>query len=201
MSIGKVSQAKKELEQHGLITVNLKDNNRGEFPYHEITIDNIWRQNIEKYSTCSQHEQDPAHQVNRTVSPHEPKDNPLKDYKRKGKKARTSLAHIPPPSNANAFSGGVNQSSISKSHPAIQAVKSACGYYPPKLIYQEVVNLIGENPTNEVILEMTKCAKTWVANRHSPMTFSVGYLIGTLQRNITCQNMPKRLITILKNRK
>lgn len=50
MSRGKVSQAKKELEEAGLIAVNYAQSSAGGHEYHEVKIKNIWRANIAYYA-------------------------------------------------------------------------------------------------------------------------------------------------------
>lgn len=93
MSAGSIANAKDELAEKKLIRIRTQKGEHGEFSYHEITIVDIWSENIAKYSTCSPDEQDrspseqdrspddtvPSYDVNRTVSPHETKNNPIKN--------------------------------------------------------------------------------------------------------------------------
>lgn len=85
MSAGMVSKAKNELVSKDLIVLTIKKGEHGEFDSHLIEIKDIWAENYSRYSTCSPHEQEPSlyeqdlsHDVNRTVSPHETKKEPIK---------------------------------------------------------------------------------------------------------------------------
>lgn len=150
MSLGMVSAAKKELEQNGLITVSLKTKDHGEFPYHEITINNIWKQNIEKYSTCSPHEQDPFTERDRTCSPGEPKENPLKDKAGETKKTRRARHTTPKNfSKSEKFFGGTNSIDTTLFDPNILLIKEVTGYFPRtrvsrKNIIEKCKNELGE---------------------------------------------------------
>jgi hypothetical protein len=51
MSVGAVVRAKKELERLRLITITKKQSPHGGFDYHEITINDIWKENINEYES------------------------------------------------------------------------------------------------------------------------------------------------------
>lgn len=75
MSVGKVSKAKKELQEAGLITVETRKKQGGE--YHYVTIRDIMPQNLAAYSKkCSPGEQE-CSPHERKCSPGETKKNPL----------------------------------------------------------------------------------------------------------------------------
>ena len=80
MSIGKISQAKDELKSLGLVEIELVKDKKGE--HHEITIVDVWLENMMRYSpgeqACSCSEQ-PCSCDERTRSPGEPKNNPPKN--------------------------------------------------------------------------------------------------------------------------
>ena len=82
MSMGSVCKAKKELQKSGLIRVEL-ETGRGT-RYHVITIVNIWRRNIERYSeqTLSQGESAPSPDES-ALSQGERKKNPIKKNAKK----------------------------------------------------------------------------------------------------------------------
>jgi hypothetical protein len=86
MSMGSVKKAKEELAAAGLIVIKVIPGEHGEFASHEITITDIWQENMSKYAACSPDEQEPfttrtgaGYHVNRTVSPGETKNNPIKN--------------------------------------------------------------------------------------------------------------------------
>lgn len=71
MSTGSVSKAKTSLEERQLIKVDRIDPKDGTYPYHLITIADIWQMNLDFYSNPSPHEGNP--------SPGETKNNPIKN--------------------------------------------------------------------------------------------------------------------------
>lgn len=97
MSVGMITKAKKELMESmpPLISIALTNHPiEGKFSYHEITILNIWPENIQKYG--SQYEQS-VHNMNsgrsqyeQYGSQYEPKNNPIKKQEKKNKEATPS---------------------------------------------------------------------------------------------------------------
>jgi DnaD/phage-associated family protein len=73
MSAGAVSNAKKELEQSGLISVSFEINEHQIPGLHTIRLINIWRENVDKYSDTGERS---PHE--RPRSPHETNNNPLR---------------------------------------------------------------------------------------------------------------------------
>jgi hypothetical protein len=82
MSTGSVSKAKKELKAAGLISIAQRKRGHGEFDGHDITINDIWEQNILKYSAGSSGEQEGS-EYEQDGSHGETKKNPVKEEKRK----------------------------------------------------------------------------------------------------------------------
>lgn len=87
MSAGKISEAKRELEKLGLITIKTVMNGQA-ISHQEITIIDVWDNNATKYQTstpaiegCSPHEQGCSHSET-GCSPHETKNNPDKNNPR-----------------------------------------------------------------------------------------------------------------------
>lgn len=80
MSIGKVSITRKALEKKGFIQLG-----ESEFGTTKITVIDQWEENFKVYSECSPHERR-VHDMNarspheQECSPHEPKNDPLKNH-------------------------------------------------------------------------------------------------------------------------
>ncbi len=68
MSRGKISITKLELESAGLITIKTRSLGHGHFPGHIITINNIWKTNIEYFENDC-----PVHIVNTSCSRGDPR--------------------------------------------------------------------------------------------------------------------------------
>lgn len=160
MSTAKVTEAKRELEQAGLIRIETAKGEHGGRPYHIITITNIWEKNLAHYSQVCR--------ANLQVSPGKlaslPHATKEESIKKKGEeRAATSAARVP-------FSGenGINAASL-KSHPAIQAIKKITGYYPPKNLYERIVDLVGEEPDVE---RLKYWFDTWTAKNQNPQDFT-----------------------------
>lgn len=58
MSPAQVSRAKKELVEKGLITIKKEPGKHGEFSHDSIAVVEKWKENIEKYSSCSYRKQE-----------------------------------------------------------------------------------------------------------------------------------------------
>ena len=50
MSSGSITAAKSELAERGFITIENRRNPKGGYPYHHITVTDIWRENVLRYS-------------------------------------------------------------------------------------------------------------------------------------------------------
>jgi hypothetical protein len=63
---------------------------------------------------------------------------------------------------------------ITRKHPAIFAIKQACGYYPNPVIYKDIVKLLGNIVTPEVQTKLNNAAKLWIAggDTHSPTNYN-----------------------------
>jgi hypothetical protein len=85
MSTGKISEAKKELVEKGLISIRSVDRDGGQFSYHVITINDIWLENMLKYSGMKSHSHDEQENTStcsrnqKTRSQGETKDIPLEE--------------------------------------------------------------------------------------------------------------------------
>ena len=170
MSRTQVLRAKKELEETGLITISKAKPKAGRFAGHIIKIVDIWLLNavgytkdLEKYHTFKGNPGYPTGHKPLTWSCGSPgpgpgvvhKKNPIKE----NPFAESSSDHCPLPKNG---SGDVSTAGY---HPAIKAIKEITGYYPNKAIYQEIVNLVGDNPDIE---GMRKSFILWVSKGFNP---------------------------------
>lgn len=83
MSAGSVVKAKEELQKKGFIQIDIIKGEHGEFDRHNITIVDVWNANFRSYSPGEQDafttRTGAYHHVNRSVSPREPKNNPIKN--------------------------------------------------------------------------------------------------------------------------
>jgi len=77
MSAGTVTNAKKELQEAGLIRIVVIAGEHGEYDRHEIKLVNIWKKNAEAVNRSS-HERTLS-PSERERSPHETKNNPIKN--------------------------------------------------------------------------------------------------------------------------
>lgn len=151
MSAGMVSKAKIELVNKNLILLTIKKGEHGEFDSHLIEIKDVWAENFSKYSTYSPHEQEPSldeqvpsHDMNGTVSPHETKNEPIKNKHNGRAKAQ------PDPRSKD---------------PAILAVKGIIGRYPPKELYDEIILTLGGSPDLDYL---GKCRVKWLKRGYNP---------------------------------
>lgn len=98
---------------------------------------------------------------------------------RKGEKARGSTVDIlaveDEPANPTPRDGRV-------SHPAIQAMKTATGYYPTKLLYDQVIETLGDFPD---VTRMNQVFVAWVGRGYNPKNLSwlEWYINGIPERN------------------
>lgn len=150
MSTGAVSKAKKELAKAGLIRIEKRKGPHG--PYDNITIVDIWKQNIEyfKPSPCEG-----------LPSQGETKKNPFK-LERKNKKTKADAAAIPngglpkKPASPRRVKSAVDTAfddefAALRQHPAIQAIKKVTKYYPTKSreVYKHIITILGNEPDIE----------------------------------------------------
>jgi hypothetical protein len=167
MSPASISRAKQELTKAKLIQVESVERAHGEFPYHKITIRDIWEENVKKYSTCSPQKQDHNADRNGTCSPDALKVNPILSSDHVSSKKASSSDARTPTSAKSALVGSLS-ASPDKSHPAIQAIKTVTGYYPPKQLYKRIKNLLGESPDTT---RMKEVFDSWVANGYNPRNY------------------------------
>ena len=165
MSVGSVVKAKKELQKAGLIQIEAKENPHGGKPYHEISVVDIWVLNSKYYPNSS---------GELASSPGEVKKNPLRKGKGKKKMASRSLPPIPPQAEKTSASDGNNSHATSstnsqKNHPAIRAIKEITGYYPPKGLYEPIINLLGDEPDKK---RLRQAFTIWEANGYNARNYN-----------------------------
>jgi hypothetical protein len=162
MSTGQVTKAKKELSNANLILIAPRRAEHGHFQGQTITIVDLWQRNLERFS--------PVHGLNTSCSPEafpscSPgaiKEEPIIKNTKIEKTLDASSASPYPSKANNAFEGASNPL---RNHPAIQAIKVVTDYFPPKKMYEKIIDLLGETPD---IDRMQDTFDTWIANGYNP---------------------------------
>jgi hypothetical protein len=155
MSLSQVTKVKRELQDAGLIEISEVPGKHGHYPSHSITILDIWPANYKKY--IGSPETPPVRTANRwpvrqesaSCSPGTIKEEPYEEEAQNKEKGTSSV----PPSPSGKPPEGTNGPAIVSliSHPTIQAWKEATGYYPPKDLYQHIIEKIGDNPNKALM--------------------------------------------------
>lgn len=175
MSTHKIVDAKRELQAAGLISIYTEKGKHGGRDYHVIQIIDIWHKNFEYFASqvSSRNLQDADLHFANCISA--TKEEPIKKKAKEGKREASRCS--PPSPSLHAVSAkphGEREEQNSRSvpslqtHPAIQAVKDVSNYYPPKVLYPEIIKCLGDSPD---IARLTDCFKMWVANGHNPQNY------------------------------
>jgi len=127
MSAGMVSQAKATLADKGLITIREESNQNGK--YHIITINDIWAENMARYTGDSQDEGGSSPHERRR-SPHETKKNPLEEEPKESTRKPSRAAPAPAP----------------EKPPAVVAYREIAHLWPHKSLWQRIDQDIGRDP-------------------------------------------------------
>lgn len=149
MSAGMVSKAKKELVKAGLIKIERVRCKNGR--YDNITVNDIWPQNMVYFSRLSQYEH--------PISQCETKNIHFKKEPKVPKK-RADAAAIPGGAQKTAHPRPYRscediardeEFKRLREHPAIKACKRVTGYFPGKSrdTYKHIIDTLGENPDIE----------------------------------------------------
>lgn len=154
MSLSQVTKVKRELQDAGLIEISEVPGKHGHYPSHSITILDIWPANYKKYIGSPEKppvrtaNRPPVRQESASCSPGTIKENhSVKNSPEKEKGA----ASAPPSPSGKPPEGHKDPAAALRSHPAIQAWKETTRYYPPKDLYQHIIEKIGDNP-NKVLM-------------------------------------------------
>lgn len=145
LSTGAISKAKNELRDAGLIRIEVKNNDRN--IYHSITIIDVWAQNMDKYKPSPS---EGASLNEGGVSPSEELPSPSETNKNPSKKIT---------------SRGKQKADPRTAHPAILCVKGITQKNPPKEIYDEIIEILGETPDG---VYLGACRKEWVRRGYNP---------------------------------
>lgn len=181
MSAGSINNAKKVLEKAELIQIEIITNEHGEFDSDEITIMDIWRENMNHYSACSLHEQEllttragPHHHMSRTCSCGELKNNSTLNNKDNNKELLTTepVAPDPTPKISVREKKPTEPPDPRKDHPAIVAIREVTNRFPPKPAWDLIIHELGEVPRVDHLREIFSI---WVATGFSPVNY-VGIL-------------------------
>jgi hypothetical protein len=169
MSTHKVVDAKRELQKAGLISVYTEKGKHGGRDYHVIQVTDIWHSNFEYFTSqvSTGNLQDANMHLARCK--YAMKEEPIKKSE---KKEKQGASHSLPPSPLSTKGVGDKKPAFEcsslRSHPAIQAIKAVTGRFPPRGLYKEVVNCLGESPDME---RLSRCYALCLSKGYNPQNY------------------------------
>lgn len=168
MSTGRISKAKRTLQDAGLIRIETRTDNRKK--YHHITVIDIWLKNITAYSPSEEArspDELPSSPSEQHRSPGELKKNPIKNNHNEEESAADAASGDPPPEP----SPEPTKKRQGKPTPeAVKVFRSNTHRYPPKAWYEAVATVVGDDPGD---LEFWgEVCHEWVGKGWNPMNVS-----------------------------